>query len=102
MYVPLTTRIDFGTYAQRVKTRRVPQRALPPAVRSRVITPVPDSPRVLLIGVERVWVAGVFDQQGTEESGRAEGTEAAAAAATRGGRCGGWRRCRQSGGERLR
>lgn len=49
-----------------------------------------------------VRIAGVLDQQGTEESGRAEGAEAAATAATRGGRRGGWRRCRQSGGERLR
>lgn len=50
-----------------------------------------------------VWIAGVIDQQGTEESGRAERAEAAAATATtRGGRRGGWRRCRQSGGERLR
>jgi len=48
-------------------------------------------------------IAGVFDQQGTEEFGRAEGAEAAATTtATRGGRRGGWRRCRQSGGERLR
>ena len=48
-------------------------------------------------------IAGVLDQQGTEKSGRAEGAEAATAtAATRGGRCGGWRRCRQPGGERLR
>jgi len=52
---------------------------------------------------ECVCFAGVLDQQGTEESGGAEGTEAAAAtAAARGGRRGGWRRCRQPGGERLR
>lgn len=47
-------------------------------------------------------VSGVLDQQGTEKSGCAKGAEAAATATARGGRRGGWRRCRQSGGKRLR
>lgn len=50
-----------------------------------------------------VWIAGVLDQQGIKKSGRAEGAETAAAtAATRGRRRGGWCRCWQSGGKRLR